>query len=124
MLIDDDPATHVYHSLMIEEAGYDLEEVQTFTSVDSAISALEQAIHKQETQWIPQYIILDLNMPIKDGWDFLEEFQKLPLKTRPQIYIVSNTEHPSDVEKAESNQMVVGFRHKFLEADFFTSLSN
>jgi len=123
MLIDDDPATHIYHRLMIEEAGYDLEEVETFTSVDEAISALKNAILTGQVELIPQYIVLDLNMPIKDGWDFLEECEQVLLSDpKPEVYVVSNSEHPSDVQKAEAYQIVKGFRNKFLESDFFTSL--
>ena len=65
MLIDDDNAAHTYHRIMIEGAGINLSDVESFYDVESAISSLEKHINQGETDGWPDYIFVDLNMPIK-----------------------------------------------------------
>jgi len=58
---------------------------------------------------LPDVILLDLNMPIWDGWDFLDEFQALNLPVYPDVYIITSSPHSLEKEKAMSYPMVLGF---------------
>jgi CheY-like chemotaxis protein len=49
---------------------------------------------------LPDVIFLDVNMPIWDGWDFLDEFVKLNLSQYPEVYIVTSSTHSFDRDKA------------------------
>ena len=57
---------------------------------------------------LPTIIFLDLNMPKRDGWSFLEEFEKLPENQieHIQIYITSSFISPKLMEKAKAYKMV------------------
>jgi CheY-like chemotaxis protein len=55
---------------------------------------------------LPEVIFLDVNMPIWDGWDFLDEFSKLQLDSFPDIYIVTSSTHSMEREKALSYPIV------------------
>ncbi len=57
---------------------------------------------------LPSIIFLDLNMPKRDGWSFLEEFEKLPENQieHIQIYITSSFISPKLMEKAKAYKMV------------------
>ncbi len=57
---------------------------------------------------LPTIIFLDLNMPKRDGWSFLEEFEKLPENQieHIQIYITSSFISPKLMEKAKEYKMV------------------
>jgi CheY-like chemotaxis protein len=55
---------------------------------------------------LPDVIFLDVNMPIWDGWDFLDEFAKLNIAVIPEIYIVSSSSHSLDREKAATYHLV------------------
>ena len=123
MLIDDDLAAHVYHKAMIELAGLDKEKVISCYEVDEAIQYLNEAIvNNLEDNW-PAYIFVDLNMPIKSGYDFIEEYKSLPrLFPHPHIYFVSSTKNPTDIQKVNKIEMIKGFETKFLEKDFFKTL--
>ncbi|TDT41951.1 response regulator receiver domain-containing protein [Maribacter spongiicola] len=57
---------------------------------------------------LPDVIFLDLNMPNKDGWSFLEEFKDLPEDKieHIQIYITSSFISPKYMEKAKDYKLV------------------
>ena len=61
-------------------------------------------------------ILLDLNMPILDGWQFLDEFIHLPLKKEISIFIVTSSIDPSDIEMAKNYKMVKSYIMKPITA--------
>lgn len=68
---------------------------------------------------LPEVIFLDLNMPNRDGWSFLEEFEALPIDKigHIQIYITSSFISPSFMEKAKKYKLVKDYLVKPLTED-------
>ena len=119
LMLDDDYASHMYHKIMIEEAGYSNEEVETFEchSVDPAIAYLNESLHMAQS---PQLILLDLNMPKKSGWDFLEAFRRIEFSYFvPRIIIVTNSENPTEIRRSQSYPEVIDYQTKYLSAEYF-----
>jgi CheY-like chemotaxis protein len=60
--------------------------------------------HMEKPQQLPDIIFLDINMPITDGWMFLDEFLKLKgeLHKKIRIYMVSSSIDPRDLNRARS----------------------
>ena len=85
-----------------------------------AYLALKQ-MHDQGEK-LPDVIFLDINMPIWDGWDFLDEIVKLELQQTLEIYMVSSSTSPYDREKAESYPLVKRFLTKPLEIEDLKSI--
>jgi CheY-like chemotaxis protein len=72
-----------------------------------AIEGIKNKLNKGENP--PDLILLDINMPILDGWQFLEEFKALKDKLSKDIviYIVSSSDNVTDKNKAKSYQAEV-----------------
>jgi len=67
---------------------------------------------------LPDMILLDLNMPVLDGWQFLDEFIKLVprLGKKILIYIVSSSIDEDDFKRAKAMEQVSDFIVKPLNA--------
>ena len=74
---------------------------------------------------LPDLILLDINMPVLDGWQFLEEYKELKEKL-PQdilIYIVSSSDNPYDRSKAKDfNEEIKDYWLKPLSGDLLKTL--
>jgi len=123
LLIDDDEASHIIHKVSIEDAGVDLSNVASYYSVDQAIGALRSMIETNSKSEWPDYIFLDINMPQKTGYDFVEEFEQLTMEFDiPKIFFVSSSINPRDIQRAEELKIVHGFKSKFIGKEFIESL--
>lgn len=121
--IDDDEASHIYHRLMAVDAGFTEVEMKSFYNVDDAIATLKSSLSSNDSINWPQYIFVDINMPIKSGYDFIAEVESiLPVDRIPLIYFVSSTKNPTDIEKVKSIPLIKGFETKFLEREFFDNI--
>ena len=85
------------------------DEVMVFHNGQEAIDALLDLLNSGGT--LPSVIFLDLNMPIKDGWGFLDDFVKIPHHNREQvtIYVLSSSINASDRIRAEQYEMVSNY---------------
>lgn len=82
-----------------------------------AIENLKTAVNSN--QILPNIILLDINMPILDGWEFLDEYNKIKDKiTKPiAIYIASSSISAFDINKAKNHPDVIDFLVKPIEAE-------
>jgi CheY-like chemotaxis protein len=68
---------------------------------------------------LPDIIFLDINMPVMNGWDFLEELESIKdtFQQLPRIYILSSTVDPEDYKKATAFSLVENFISKPLSKE-------
>lgn len=90
------------------------EEIISFSNPQVALDILKENCN--DPQKLPDVILLDLNMPILDGWQFLDEFILLPLKKDISIFIVTSSIDPSDIEMAKKYDMVKSYIMKPITA--------
>jgi CheY-like chemotaxis protein len=83
--------------------------VTTFSDGEEALEYLKE--NALEDKNLPDIILLDVNMPIMDGWDFAKEFAKL--KPRPvkaiTLYMVTSSIDERDRKKAEKINAIHDF---------------
>lgn len=58
---------------------------------------------------LPQIILLDLNMPVWDGWQFLDEFTQLSIERDISIYILSSSNNEMDLERAKKYRQIKNY---------------
>jgi CheY-like chemotaxis protein len=66
---------------------------------------------------LPCVILLDLNMPIIDGWQFLDQLEDSELKDQLNVYIMSSSIDRTDIEKSKTYSIVKDFISKPVNAD-------
>lgn len=101
LLVDDDRVANFLSEKIIAAMGI-AEEVFSVTNGREALNVLSQSHTDQKA--LPDVIILDLNMPIMDGFEFIRAFQKLniPQKEQMIIIVVTSSNNPEDIERAKS----------------------
>ena len=84
----------------------------------SAGNAIEFLINVKKLTDVPDLILLDLNMPGMDGFEFLTEFNQLPefVKNKCKIIVVSSSESEDDKRQVLMNPSVIKFIVKPLDA--------
>jgi CheY-like chemotaxis protein len=106
MLIDDNDVDLKINSKIITLSGL-FEEIILCHSAEEALSYLNK--HVDQIDALPDFILLDIQMPEMDGFDFLEVYKNYPreLKERCIIAILSSTLDFGDIKKAEANPNVI-----------------
>ena len=127
MLIDDNAIDNFINKKVVINSSF-TENVYVHTNAQSALEFLKniEKINTEETVSIlPSYIFLDIDMPISDGYYFLEEFNKLSEKITSQVKIVMLTSslNPNDEVKANSYKGVVSYLSKPLTVDALVSMN-
>lgn len=119
ILVDDDPVFRYISSKMIEKVRPDFK-IISFSQGKVALDFLRENYADEHLY----YILLDINMPIMDGWKFLEAIEDIDfIKTeKVSIHIVSSSVDDSDIEKSKKYDLVQGFLHKPLSADRIKSI--
>jgi CheY-like chemotaxis protein len=105
LLVDDDEVTNFLSREMLRIFLHDpiIDEV---LNGQDALSYLKDKVANQES--LPHLILLDINMPIMDGWEFLKEFEQLTWPGLEAISVVMFTSsvYHEDIDKARSFTIV------------------
>lgn len=110
-IIDDDPIFVYGIKRIMNEIDF-CDEIIVYANGESALNELGSLV--QEGKKLPDVILLDLNMPVMDGWVFLDDFVKIPSHNQEHLslYILTSTINPSDIEKAKNYPIVNNFISK------------
>ena len=116
LLVDDDYSTNLYHEIILQESGI-VQQLEIATTADEAYSSLD------ESSSPPDIVFLDINMPVKSGWDFLEDYSQLePKKKAKNLIVLSTTKIPEEVVAAQNHKLIDRFYTKPLTIDMVKEL--
>lgn len=115
LLVDDDLPTNFVHQKIIEAAQIDTY-VHTTTSAMEALEYLTSTgkYTGGDRHLQPGIILLDINMPGMNGWDFLDEYVQLDgaQKARIVVIMVTSSINPADKERAAQHAGITSFLNK------------
>ncbi len=119
MLIDDNEIDNLINQKMIEAASI-TDNIYTHTGAKSAIEFLKN-MEKMDVaeKVLPDVIFLDIDMPLMDGFQFLDEFENLSQLTRKKCRIVMLTSsiNPQDFNRSKKYSNVKMYLNKPLSHD-------
>lgn len=112
LLIDDDEIVNSINQVIIKHAKF-AEDVVALTDVTDAISFLRNS---RDNGGVPEVIFLDLNMPDRNGWDFMDEFNQLGIKDTKVVMLTSSISL-KDENKAKVSKDIAAFVSKPLSPE-------
>lgn len=111
MLVDDDPDDNYIHQLIIADWG----KCEAVRVAETGSEALAYLANTTAPDYIrPEVILLDINMPGMNGFEFLEEYHRLDnqLKSNVVVMMLTTSLNPTDENRAEQFNEVTGYRNK------------
>jgi len=109
LLIDDNSTSVFLTEMMLKREGFS-DSIRSFLAAEEALLYLKDLMPARA----PDVIFLDLNMPVMDGWEFLEALKphEEELAARCRIYVLTSSLAPSDATRAKEYPLVSGLIHK------------
>ena len=101
-LVDDDPIQNMLTSRLIENFDDQLE-YRVYQNGEEAMEAINSHL-------MPDIILLDINMPIMDGWEFLEAYESQ--KHKAKVFMLTSSTMTDDRSRAEEFDCVLGYYTK------------
>jgi CheY-like chemotaxis protein len=121
LCVDDDPITLMLCKKVITKASFS-NNIITAKNGEEAIQYFDSILNK-ETDKLPQLVFLDLNMPVMDGWDFLNIFNTPKYsEVNTKIVVLSSTIDPEDHQKSKNFPMVIDFLSKPISTEMLNYL--
>lgn len=82
-------------------------------TIDEALNGEQALQYLENAEECPDVLLLDLNMPVMDGFDFLEEYAKqAKCHSHTKVFVLTSSNRAEDKERAVKNKYVMGYFDK------------
>ena len=119
LVIDDDEINIFIMKKIMEKTGHNAKMISK-TNGKLAIEYLAELINNDLP--LPNLILVDINMPVLNGWEFLEQYKTLNIMRNIDMYMLSSSIYENDMEKAKIFKSVKGFISKPLSIEHLTEI--
>ncbi len=121
IVVDDDPVSNFLCSRIVSKSEINAE-VKDFLHGREALDFIEECINSNTD--LPDLILLDVNMPLMNGWEFLDEYKILvPKMTKAiPVFILSSSVYNQDIQKARAIPEVSDYLIKPITVDLIKDL--
>jgi CheY-like chemotaxis protein len=125
MLIDDSEIDNFINQKTIDTTNF-ARRIYVHSSGRSALDFIKNIERNPdiENELMPELIFVDINMPVLDGFQFADEFEKInrKIKAETKIVILTTSLDPADREKSKNNSVIKGYILKPLTKEVLDSL--
>lgn len=105
MVVDDDEIVQFTSKILLSKfVNVPSANILGYTNPLNALRYLQT--HQSEADLMPNLILLDINMPVMDGFEFLEFVNETITTNIPIIFMVSSSTYYEDIKKAKSHKLV------------------
>lgn len=116
MLIDDDDANNYLNKIYFNNYNSHINIIEKLNGKE-ALNYLENSENK-----MPDIILLDINMPVMNGFEFLEIFEKMSLNIT--LHMLTSSVNDSDYKKAKSFTKVTNYYNKPINNEVIDEIVN
>ncbi|MFN8393593.1 MAG: response regulator [Bacteroidia bacterium] len=111
LLVEDDDTINFYNEFLLTSRGL-TDSVSVAENGREALEYLSKA-GNGEAQ-VPDLILLDINMPVMNGFEFIEQYERLPEHWKSKILVVMLTTslHPDDMNRAKQHPVIAEYFYK------------
>lgn len=123
-IIDDNLVFRKLTKVLLKQSGIKEDNILLFSNGKEMYDYMQQ--HSNNVNILPNIIFLDLNMPVMDGWDFLNALQDFKRKYQysPKIYVVTSSVDKKDYNSIIKISNINGYIIKPLNNESLTSIIN
>lgn len=118
-IIDDDPI-YIFGLRRCMEISNFCQELLIFNNGKEALEAFLKLANSEAS--FPEVVFLDIDMPIMDGWEFLDNLSCVNFKKPITIYLVSSSINPADINRAKKSNKISQFYSKPITHDMLKKM--
>lgn len=117
LLVDDDPVINFIHRTIISSVFSQ----NKIIAVENGELAIEHIRNNPNSSYL---IFLDINMPVMNGWDFLDAIRPQKEKFNLSIHILTSSIDSRDIERSSNDELVISYLTKPLNRDTILTLKS
>lgn len=119
-LIDDDEIFRFSAEQLMEMVDF-THQVVSFENGEEALEAINRLMRQEISS--PDLVFLDVNMPVLDGWQFLDELSKFDLPANFKIYMLSSSADMADMNQVSKYPVVQKYLLKPISLNLLSEVS-
>ncbi|KGE12854.1 response regulator [Sphingobacterium deserti] len=118
-IVDDDPVFQFLCRTYFSNCSSDVE----MLFFNNGMEAMEYFLDSNNgSHRLPKLILVDINMPIMDGWALLESMEAMPIFSESHVYMVSSSIAAGDRERSLSKSLIKDYLKKPIDPTVFDSI--